>query len=189
MKVLTILLVAYAMMPNYAMAQRESEGYIVLNSGDTLHGRIKIPSAVYLLHHHINFRPDREERRAYKFTPDELKAFQIGDHWYESRYIWEDEKLVKKFLKPRVRGYCTLYEYAYTTKSSRGMVSTPLLAYFVERRNERLHALDFQDLRKGKDPYFDDNPALAQDIRQGKYPKEALPQVVERYNRERIINN
>lgn len=165
----------------WLQAQPRVEGYIVLNAGDTLTGEIKKPSALFLLHHQVSFWPD-DDKTLYKFEPDELRAFGIGGQEFISHYIWSGNALVKKFLKPVVTGYCTLYAYRHTHQNQRGMVSEPVLTYFIERQDERLHVLDFTKLKKGEDLYFADNPIVQREILKGKYSKRTAKELVERYN-------
>jgi hypothetical protein len=167
-------------------AQRAS-GYIVLNSGDTLKGEIKKPSALYMLHHEVTFLP-AGERDEYKFFPEELHAFAVGEQVFESRYIWSGKKLVRKFLQVLVRGYCTLFEYRFAERNQRGMVGPPQQRFYAMRNTDRLHELDFSKLKKGRDNYFADDPSLMADLQAHKYDKKDLPAVVERYNREAIKN-
>ncbi|MBL7858487.1 MAG: hypothetical protein JNM57_12420 [Cyclobacteriaceae bacterium] len=169
---------------NFALAQRMA-GLVVLNSGDTLRGIFKLPSAKYLLHHEVVFGPDESFNEKYKLYPEEVKGFSIGEDVYESHFIWSG-KATKKFLKIAVTGYCTLFEYQHTSKNSKGIVGQPVRQYYAQKMNQLLHTLDFVKLRKGKDTYFADNIGLTLDIRHGHYKKSELPEIVRRYNQEYI---
>lgn len=162
--------------------------YIILNKGDTLRGQVRKPSALYLMHHQVAFVPEGDTK-VYRFSPYELKGFGTADETYLSHYIrGANDEFEKKYLRVLVRGYCTLYRYRYARPSPRGgMMGQPEDVYFVERLNEPLHKLDIQKLAKGKDSFFDDNPALATEIRKGKYNEKTLPKLVERYNQMRLL--
>ena len=180
-----VLIIGFISVANLVLAQQRLAGYVVLNSGDTLRGVFRLPAARYLLHHEIVFGPDATLDEKYKLFPEEVKSFTLGEEVYESRTIRSDHT-TKKFLKIVVQGYCTLFEYQYAAKNSRGMVGQPVRQYYAQKMNQLLHALDFTRLRKGKDTYFADNIGLMADIRHGVYKKSDIPEIVKRYNREYI---
>ena len=64
-----------------------NEGFIVKNNNDTLYGLIK--NSEYFPHTaliDIKFKKD-EHSSIERFSPDELKGFQIGKVKYESKYL------------------------------------------------------------------------------------------------------
>lgn len=162
-----------------------AQDYIVTNSGDTLKGEIKLPLFEYLFYQRVVFKAD--EKTTY-FAKD-LKGYKLGMDVYETHDIGEKNPEMA-FLKPIVRGYCTLYEYQYVITSyvsGGGMgMSQPIIAYYLKKEtDDKVHLFNFPLLKNGKDLYFLDNGGLTFDLRQGKYRKKDVMEIVARYNRER----
>jgi|GEM_PF-2156317 len=178
--ILTVCLPAEAQL----FASKRVDGFVVLNSGDTLYGQMRKSSYDRYLNHEVKFW--YKDGHNHKFFPAELKAFSVEGKVYESQLI-EPRTETRKFLKVVVRGYCTLYEYMQTVNKGKGGEKEMLLQFFVQKENGRLHRIDFESLKEGNDFYFRDNKELTYDIRVGRYKERHMPEIVARYNRERTI--
>jgi len=164
------------------LAAKRVEGFVVLNSGDTLYGQMKKTNYDRFLNHEVKFW--YKDGHTHKFFPTELKAFQIEQRVYESHMI-EPRTETRKFLKVVIRGYCTLYEYMQSVNKGKGGEKEMHLQFFVQKQNGKLHTIDFERLKEGNDFYFRDNKELTYDIRVGRYKEKHMPEIVSRYNRER----
>jgi hypothetical protein len=173
--------------PSYGQVNHQPD-FIILNSGDTLFGKIKKPSLSYMIHHQVRFLlPD--EKKHFRFGPAELQGFRVQDEVFESRYIWIGKFLEKKYLRVLVTGHCTLYQYRYANKPVRGKApEPPVTSYYVARGIDRLHRLKWDDLRSGKDNYFSDDPYLMKDIEEGRYREDDITEIISRYNERKQIN-
>lgn len=164
--------------------RKRVDGFIVLNSGDTLHGQMLQMKYDRYLNHEVKFW--YKDGHTHKFFPAELKAFQIEQRVYESHII-EPRTETKKFLKVVIRGRCTLYEYMHSINKGKAGEKELLLEFYVQKENAKLHRIDFDRLREGNDFYFRDNKELTYDIRIGRYKEKQMPEIVARYNRESAL--
>lgn len=160
------------------------DGFVVLNSGDTLYGQMKQLKYDRYLNHEVKFW--YKDGHTHKFYPSELKAYQIDQRVYESHII-EPRTETRKFLKVVIRGYCTLYEYMHTVNKGKGAEKEFVLEFYVQKVNRKLHRIDFERLKDGNDFYFRDNKELTYDIRIGRYKERHMPEIVARYNREQAL--
>jgi hypothetical protein len=160
------------------------QDYVITNEGDSLVGKIKEPLFEYILYQKIVMK--NEEKVS--FGPAKAERFMFDGVLFESHDIGAKEEN-KVFLKPIVKGYCSLYEYQYVTQTYLNGIpntSQPKVTFFVKRQGEKFHEVRFPSLKNGKDFYFIDNGALTYDLRNGKYSKSDIKKIVERYNRESI---
>lgn len=160
------------------------QDYVITNDGDTIKGEIKLPLFEYLFYQRVVFKTDEKTT----YYASDLKGYKLGIDVYETHDIGE-RKPELVFLKPIVRGYCTLYEYQYVITSyatGGGMrMSQPIVAYYMKKPDEKPHLYNFSMLKNGNDLYFLDNGGLTFDLRQGKYRKKDVMEIVSRYNKEK----
>lgn len=170
--------------PARLQAQKRVDGFVILNSGDTLRGQMKKVNYDRYLNHEVKFW--YKDGHTHKFFPNELKAFQIDQRLYESHMI-EPRTETRKFLKVVIRGYCTLYEYMHAVNKGKGGEKEIVLQFYVKKDDGKLHLVNFDRLTEGNDFYFRDNKELTYDIRIGRYKERHMPEIVARYNRERVL--
>jgi hypothetical protein len=151
-KLITIL----TFINSVALAQ-DFQGYVILNSGDTLRGQIKPYEDAYdiLMYTEVRFFKDGEK---IKFTPKEIKEYHVATQNYSETYVTKDigkrsPQLI--FFKVLVRGYCTLYEsHRYSDRMINNMRVVEPPSFYLQREGEELHLAVFPYLTSGKDLYF-----------------------------------
>ena len=174
-----------------AVAQRDFlEGYVVLNSGDTLHGLVKdrkegfssrLLDCIILKH----------RKKRMKFRPDQLVAYQRGGSEFHSVSFNQGNDLLgisrirvgqKHFLKVYVKGYLSLYEDEFLDDSQSNFDGN-----FYLIREDELQYLQVSMLffRKKMVPYFEDAPHIARAIEDKEYRYRDLVTIVTDYNKWR----
>ncbi len=172
-----------------ASAQR-MDGYVILKSGDTLRGKIKVSEGMFIhkMYDRVVFFSQSEEKKEY--LPEDLLGYQVGKETYRVRPVRVSrKKVVGIILKEIINGYCSLYEsYGVTRMNTmNGVGSTwPQKSYYLYREGETAHPYSYYNLRHGLDSYFDDHEALLLDIKNKKYRKEDIRDIVLCYNRDYI---
>lgn len=187
-KIVSFLLCTSVYLPTISFCQDRGYfiGYVVLNGGDTLHGKIK----TYEMEDDVrSFEVVKFLKDGVKveFQPSQLVSYQVLDYYYETREVGEKHpRLV--FSRVMVKGYCTMYivgmraspSYSAMGQAMPGISRTT----YLQRQGEEPYPVNFTLLKQGKDLYFIDNVQLTYDIRNKKYRPEQMEEIVKRYNRE-----
>ncbi len=172
-----------------AFSQRDFQsGYVVLNTGDTLHGTVKDRKEGFSarLLDRIIFKG---ERKRMKFRPDELLAYHRGGSNFHSVPFSQGNDLLgvsrirvgqKHFLKVYIDGYLSLYEDQFIDDSNSNFDGN-----FYLIREEELQYLQVSMLffRKKMVPYFNDAPHIAKAIEDREYKYRDVITIVTEYNK------
>lgn len=162
------------------------KGYVVTNSGDTLYGKIKdrTTSPFATLYKKIRFKGNSPFRK--KFGPDRIIQYQRGDTTYESVWLRTTSEFLKinyqstpgigkkHFLKLRVKGKLTYYDWEQLDPESDTILEIPLFKRenenYLIRVTQGILGLKKENLRR----YFKGYPEVVEKIesKQLKTPKE-----------------
>ncbi|MEQ9592162.1 MAG: hypothetical protein RLN86_06160 [Cyclobacteriaceae bacterium] len=179
-----IIFILSILMSTSAVAQYDN-GYIILYSGDTVRGNIKVGMTELSSYQQVKFEKDGKTT---KYTPDQVRGYQLNHLRFVTKEIGKKYQ-TKVFFLIHTRGYCTLYESMVNHGMTSDGFGNPSMrvtrTYYLEREGEELHPVNFPLLKQGRDLYFLDNPSLTYDIKTGKYKKAQLVDIVKRYNQER----
>lgn len=182
-----IIIVLFCLISLNAAAQ--NNGYVILNYGDTLRGRIKLFDDMGDVKRFQEVHFYKGEQKM-KFEPSQIKGYKVNKLSYVTKDVGEKRRNLV-FFQVLVKGYCTLYESKVNMGrvydgfgGGHGVVSH---TFYLQREGEELHPVLFIYLKQGKDLYFIDNVALTYDIKTGKYKKDQLDEIVRRYNSERQL--
>lgn len=154
------------------------DGYIVTNTRDTIHGKIKYTppghrSAKIVFH-------DMENEEKVKFKPFQIQGFHVNGETYESKIYDINTELtygLGVFMKRlNNEGPLKLYEY-WNTDKERGFTMT-----FLENDGDYLFEINYLQFKKQLVVYFEDFPQLQAKINRGAFKKKDLPKIVEEYN-------
>ncbi len=172
-----------------ALAQRDFlEGYVVLNSGDTLYGLVKDRKdgfSAKLLDRIIL----KHKKKRLKFRPDQLMAYsRAGSNFHSVPFSRGNDLLrvsrikigQKHFLKVYIAGYLTLYMDEYVDDSGPNFDGNFYLIREDELQYVQVSMLFF---RKKLVPYFDDAPHIAKAIEDRDYRYRDLIEIVTEYNK------
>lgn len=159
------------------------DGYVILNSGDTINGQIKNKGSLVhqMMYESVIFYDENGQRTRY--DEDEIQGYKIGKDEYfvipfkKGRFT---EKIIAKRI---VSGYCELYENWFVTPGASSTGSRNQ-RYFLKKEGELPHLYNFRKIKRGKDLYFLDASKLNFDIQYGKYKKNDIKEIVQRYNQE-----
>lgn len=172
-----ILIIVILIFPVFVFAQKGYQnGYIVLNTNDTLYGKIRDrkmpPSAV--IYKKIRFRNTNVFPK--KYGPQQIIAYRSGESQFET--IWIDTKSLffrqfyssregigeRCFLKVIIKGYLTFYQWEFVDPESGYFDEIS----FYKRKNDpalfRINQTIFGVNRKRMTEYFMDYPELAMKI-------------------------
>jgi hypothetical protein len=167
-------------------ASAQNNDYVILNSGDTLRGRIKRFEDITDIKRFQKVHFFKDEQKV-EFEPDEIKGYRMGKDVYVTWDVGR-KKPNLVFFYVMQKGHCTLYEskvyYGIGVDGFGRAYSNVSYTLYLHREGEELHPVIFPYLKQGKDLYFIDNVALTYDIKTGKYRRTELPNIVFRYNKE-----
>lgn len=175
------------------MAQRDFlEGYVVLNSGDTLRGVVKDRKEGFSSRLWDRIILKHGKKRM-KFRPDQLLAYNRGGSEFHSVPFNQGNDLLgisrvrvgqKHFLKVYIRGYLSLYEDEFLDDSQSNFDGN-----FYLIREDELQYLQVSMLffRKKMVPYFEDAPHIARAIEDREYKYRDIITIVTEYNKWRSL--
>ena len=159
-----------------------SEGYIVTNTLDTIHGKIQYTTPA-IRSAKIMFRADEGDMQSetVRYRPFMIKGFMIAGEYFESRIYDIHPSLnygLGVFMKrlDNGSGPVKLYEYWNTTQE-RGFTQL-----FITREGEPTYQLSTTRLRKQLAQYFKDYEQLHDRILNREFKRRDLPEVVALYN-------
>lgn len=129
---LLLLIIVFTLLNGNIFAQHESElkrgtiypGYIIKLNGDTVHGFL-LNINLWLNQHQTYFYTDTlDKKNREKYTPKELKAYQVGCRHYESiQHPFTYSIYKNNFILQKAKGAIDLYVWYYN--QDRGKLSSP----------------------------------------------------------------
>ena len=163
-------------------------GYVILTSGDTLHGKVKQADDLFIhtMHYQVQFFPNEEDKKVI-YSKQDINGYKVGPDQYYVLDVVNKKDTSKILLKKIIGGYCSLYEHWSVNSmvmNGVGTSSAPQLTYYLQREGEPAHRYQYRRLMKGLDLYFIDNTGLTYDIKMKKYRKGDIDKIVRRYNIE-----
>jgi hypothetical protein len=180
-QLILILLIALSVGVN-AQEVGYMPGYVVTNEYDTIKGLIKNKNLVpYRVLENIKFKLD-EKSKPVIYSPDQLKAFTIGEDRYISgkHNYFDVEK--QDFMKVIIEGPLSLYKLEITGFGA-GNVSNYSV---MEKHGEWLNFNNAGDLtfnfKKEITRYLSDAPALCDKINKGVYKRKHIETIVKEFN-------
>lgn len=171
MKNIILLLIALCC-ALYCTAQQD---YIVDINGRTIYGTVILstPAANAV---QISFKNNEGRVRLYR--PDEIKLWSKGNTIFESKVYNVSTRVGQLTFMRRITpkgGKCQVYEF-YNILDDVGYTETVL------EQDGKMDVVDFGRFHKHMALYFKDYEELAEDIKNKKYKKKQLLEIVERYN-------
>lgn len=169
------------------------EGYVVMNSGDTLYGMLKDRKSGSFprLYEKVKFRNEKGKKRFY--GPAAIRAYGWGNQVFRSLHFTHDNLLFsavglnegeRRFLKVHVSGYLTLYEDEFIDHDGPTIEGR----FYLKKADEHqfIH-VPWIGFRKSMISYFNDDPVLSEAIQRKKYRYADIRQLVREYNQRRIL--
>jgi hypothetical protein len=190
---LTILLFTYGSI----YAKENEPGFVILNNGDTLRGKIRVKYYIAQprlanLFHEVVFSQDNKSGT--KYLPKDLKGFAV---MVDSVYLYfVSKKLNKKllpygeteaFLRIVEKGYLSLFEFQTANEDVLG--AEPTVDYLIQKESGDIFFLNSEDVLQntirdlGK--FFGDEPELFDRMKNAKKIFLRIPQYTEEYNRKK----
>jgi len=159
-----------------------SDGFVVSYDNDTMFGKIRAATPA-IRSVRIVFIPDGSRERV-RFQPFQIKGFSINGMYYESAIYDIDPTLnygyaVFMELLNDPHAYVKLYKY-YNTDRDRGFFQT-----FLSREGYQMYRVPSRRFGENLAWFFSDYPELSEDLEEGSFKKQDLPEIVEHYNRWR----
>ena len=163
------------------------QGYVVLNSGDTLGGLVKDRKEGFSprLLNPIIFKG---EKRRKKFGPDAIQAYHRGGFDFHSIPFSQGNDLLglsrisigqHQFLKVYISDYLSLYESEWKDGNSSNFSGT----YYLKREDEvQFTVVSLLGFRKKMAGYFDDASEISSSIVEKDYKFRDLFELVSDYN-------
>ena len=152
------------------------KGYVLLNSGDTVKGEIRInPKKEFDCYSKVTVKKSEEEKKT--FNPVKAKEYCFEETRFVSRLV-EGEG---SFVKCISIGAVNLYEHQYEWQSGNEIIYKS--EFFIEKAQSK----EIVRVRPGKfkkivEEYMGDNAELLQEVKDKKYDFEQLSEVVQTYN-------
>lgn len=177
MKKLWIALIGMGLATAASAQLSWENGYVVMNEGDTLRGKIQVNTAAVNAGKVI-FKSETVDKIVHK--PFQIKGWGMdGGANYESKaYIVGREKLgvfMRRYTQPGQEVQC--YEYW------NGEGTTGFSMIFLEKQQEMVE-VQFGKFKKQLSEYFADNESIVTGLNENKYKKtfDGLLQIIEEYN-------
>lgn len=179
LSLLTLLLLC-SYLPHSQAQPFFEEAYIVTNSRDTIHGKIRhSPLAIRSVKIQFINAKTGENR---KYFPLQIKGWYLkkSEEYYESKicplksYSAGGLGVFMRRIGPDA-GPIRCYYY-WNTQQDRGYMQT-----YLERK-QKLTLVDFSDFRDQMVQYFGDFPLLKKRIQDGNFRKRELNKIISEYN-------
>lgn len=159
-------------------AQFWQDGYVVLNTGDTLQGKIKTATPAVRSVKVVFKNTETDEIMSYK--PLSVKSFTSNGETFESK-IYDVVPSFKYGYSVFMRrlnddGPVRVYEY-WNTDKERGFTQT-----FLENDGDYLFEVMYPRFKPLMITYFEDYPQLSAKIKRGAFKKRDLLKIVAEYN-------
>ena len=152
------------------------KGYVLLASGDTVKGEIKVnPKKEFDFYSKVMVKKSEDEKKT--FNPTKAKEFCFDETRFVSRQVDGENS----FVKCLSLGAINLYEYQYEMQNGNSIVYRS--EYYIEKSNAAgMVRVKSGHFRKIVDEYMSDNADLVKDVKDKKYEFEQLTEVVQTYN-------
>ncbi len=175
-------------------------GFVILNNGDTLKGKITI--RVYIdipiltdLFHEVTFLQDNKKK--IRYYPKDLKGFGLE---VDSVYLYFVSKKVSKrllpygeteiFLRIVEKGYLSLFEFQTDDDKTLGRF---YIEYLIQKEEEDLFFLDsgyiWENMIKYLEKFFGDETELFQRMKNARKLYSKIPQFTKEYNQKKRDKN
>ena len=139
--------VSFLLLSHFGFSQfvKYSDGYIILNSGEKIEGKIKTTNAVNKAHQIIFIYPDGLKL---KYKASDLQEYKIGNDVHVSANI--PEHFQKVFLKEVITKYDVIFVYYYYHKPAKNATTSPCDIivygddYVIEANGKKLASKTFK---------------------------------------------
>lgn len=186
-KLLPVIFAMVLTIPAVYSQKGYDAGYVILNNGDTIYGRIKDRDLSRdRLYPKIRFRGEHSGRR--KYSPYQVRGYRLGDTEFDAKWFMEEAAFFrfdyfcregtgeKVFLKVLARGPLTCYFREYIDAESGYLDGYELFQRDGEDYYERATQGILGLKKKRLSVYFADCPSLVMRIRNGQitHPVEVV---------------
>jgi hypothetical protein len=170
------LLLLVVLIPSAKAQLLWKTGYVVLNSGDTVKGEIKVNAKKeFDFYSKVMVKKSEEEKKTFNST--KAREFCFDGTKFVSRLV-EGES---SFVKCLSMGAINLYEHQYEWQSGNSIVYKS--EFFIEKANSKeMVRVKSGHFKKIVDEYMGDNADLVKDVHDKKYDFDQLAEVVQTYN-------
>lgn len=156
-----------------------SEGYIITNAGDTLHGKIRYLTPAERAAR-ILFKEEGYHDRI-RYRPFSIRGYYVeGQHYISRMYDVKPSPSygLGVFMRVRTVGESPVQILDYrNTDDDRGYTET-----FLVKNGGKAYRVNPMRFKRDAARYFRDYKELQEDILQGKYSRRQLADIVKRYN-------
>ena len=147
------------------------EGYVVMNSNDTIQGYIKYKNKEEVLDK-VTVIIDAENKKTIKAS--EIKFFSADEEFISYKLSGEFV-----FMKVLTQGYYSLYEYQLPPeKGSKYQL-------YYQKENGKLQMISISNWKKQVEDLISDNEQLVNDLKKKKYSLETLESLFDTYNADK----
>jgi hypothetical protein len=159
-------------------------GFIVTNENDTIHGLVKNKNlAPYRILQDIKFKKDSDSKVEI-YSPKDIKAFQAGPNSYVSKQYRENNAYRTSFVEVLIEGDMNFYELRITGLGT----GNEIIYQMLQRKNEDyLFSVYGENFKERLLDYMKNEQALSDQIKEGKYKRNNIEELVKEYNLTKYI--
>ena len=179
-----LILTFFLLQSVFAFSQYENylDGYVILEKGDTLRGKLKILSKEESCSQ-IKFINSNGEK--VKLKRKLVNAYRRGGEYYEKKRA-KPGALRHVYMLRLINGPAKLYRLNYTTKEDPSDVMSETYystKYYVEKKGDWILVPELLFFRKKMSQFFADNAEISRQINDGYFSYENLRSLVIAYNK------
>jgi hypothetical protein len=177
MRLLKLLIVAFLLQLSISTQAQLvwKQGYVLLNTGDTVKGEIKIPKKEFDFYSKVMVKRSEDEKKT--FNPAKAKEFSFEG----TRFVSKQVDGETTFVKCLSAGSLNLYEYQYEWQSGNNIIYKS--EFYLEKANTtEMVKVKSGHFRKIVEEFMSGDTALLKDVQDKKYDFEQLTEVFQQYN-------